>query len=315
MTPEISVQVPVRNGGAGFAAHLDSLRAQDLAGVPWELVIADDGSSPPVEGSFDLRFPDPVTVRVIRREGPGNRPAARNAASREASAPLSLLTDGDLRLAPDVLRRHLELRRVGGWTVVMGARINAWSAEASPWQRWFDTRAMGGKPAGEFPPRYFITGNLSLPTALLRDAGGFDEAIDRYGGEDTEFGLRLARKGVSLHWEPELRVYHLDTVTVREHSVKMVEYGGGGLRYTLKKHPEARGMLGSEWIRPVLSRPATLEVTAMRLIARLMLLPVVYRGILRWMEVVGRPRFLFTYLSVGGCLLGLSGKSFRRKDA
>jgi len=315
MTPEISVQVPVRNGGAGFAVHLDSLRAQDLAGVPWELVIADDGSQPPVEGSFDLRFPGNVAVRIVRREGSGNRPAARNIAWQAASAPVSLLTDGDLKLSPDVLRRHLEIRREGGWTVVMGARINAWSEDASPWQRWFDTRAMGGKPAGEFPPRYFITGNLSLPTSLLREANGFDEAIDRYGGEDTEFGLRIARTGVSLHWEPGIRADHLDTVTVREHSAKMVEYGGSGLRHTLGKHPEAGGMLGSGWIRPVLSRPIRPGTLVMRMAAKLMLLPAVYRGILRWMEAAGRPRFLFTYLSVGGCLLGLSGKDFRRNDA
>lgn len=313
MIPVISVQVPVRNGGEGFRIHLDSLRDQDLEGTPWELVIADDGSLDPVGGSFDLGFPGPVTVRVLRLEGPGNRPAARNAAWRAATAPLSLLTDGDLRLAPDVLRRHLEIHRGNDRTIVMGARINAWSEEASPWQRWFDGRAMGGRPAGEFPPRYFITGNLSLPTALLRDAGGFDEAIDRYGGEDTEFGIRTAREGFTRRWEPGLRAYHLDVVTVREHSAKMVEYGAGGLRYTLEKHPDARGMLGSGWIRPVLSRPASPGTVAMRLVARIMLLPSVYRAVLRWMEVSGHPRFLFTYLSVGGCLLGLSGKDFRRR--
>lgn len=313
MMPAISVQVPVRNGGSVFVEHLDSLRAQDLAGVPWELVIVDDGSDTPVEEEFDLGFPGHVTVKVVRRQGPGNRPAARNAAWQEAAAPVSFLTDGDLRLSPDVLRRHLELRRMHRWTVIMGARINAWSSDASPWQRWFDTRAMGNSPPGPFPARYFITGNLSLPTGMLKGSGGFDQAMDRYGGEDTEFGLRVADDGVTFRWEPGITACHLDTVTVREHSRKMVEYGASGLAYTLRKHPSAAGMLGSEWIRPILARPASPQTVAMRLISRIMLLPAVYRGVLSWTESVGGPRFLFTYLSVGGCLLGLSGKDFRRE--
>jgi len=314
MMPQISVQVPVRNGGVGFAEHLDSLRIQDLAGVPWELVVVDDGSDTPVEEEFDLSFPDHVTVKVVRRQGSGNRPAARNAAWQKASAPVSFLTDGDLRLSPDVLRRHLELRRAHGWTVIMGARINAWSEDASPWQRWFDTRAMGDRPPGPFPPRYFITGNLSLPTGMLQGSGGFDQAMDRYGGEDTEFGLRVAGEGVTFRWEPDVTAFHLDNVTVREHSCKMVEYGASGLAYTLRKHPSAAGMLGSEWIRPIFAAPSPPLTVMMRLISRFMLLPAVYRGVLRWTERFGGPRFLFTYLSVGGCLLGLSGKEFRRED-
>jgi len=315
MTPAISVQVPVRNGGDAFAVHLESLRRQDLGDRPWEVVIVDDGSRAPLADGFDPAFPEGVSVRILRREGPGNRPAARNAAWKAAEAPVSFLTDGDLELPPDLLRRHLEIRRSGGWDVVMGARVNAWSEDATPWQRWFDTRAMGSRPAGVFPPRYLVTGNISLPTDLLRLGGGFDESIDRYGGEDTELGLRLAGYGVSLRWEPSLRVNHLDTVTVRGHSAKMVEYGASGLGRTLERHPEARGMLGSEWVRPLLARPARPGTVAMRLLSRPMLLPPVYRAILRWMEIAGRPRFLFTYLSVGGCLLGLSGRDFRRPDA
>ncbi len=310
MKPEISLQIPVKDGGDDFRECLESLRKQDTGGIPWELIIIDDGSSIPVQDNFDLSFPEKVRVEIIRMKSSGNRPIARNAGWQAATAPVSFLSDADMRFPEDILLKHLVKHRQNFGDVIMGGRINSWMKDASPWQRWFDTRGMGGRNARLFPPKYFVTGNISLQTSLLRETGGFDPAIDRYGGEDTEFGFRLARKGVSLYWDPDLRVYHLDTVTVRSHSRKMVEYGGSGLKYTLDKIPEAEGLLGSNWIKPVFSRPANPVTMFIRVMVKLALLPSVYKCVLWWMEKFGKPSFLFTYLSVGGCLLGLSGRNY-----
>lgn len=310
MVPEISIQIPVKDGGNDFRECLESLRKQDTGGIPWELIIIDDGSRIPVEDDFDLSFPDTVRVEVVRRKSSGNRPEARNAGWRAASAPLSFLSDGDIRFPGDILLKHLEMHRQCFGDVIMGARVNGWMQDASHWQRWFDTRGMGSRAAGPFPANYFVTGNISLRTSLLKETGGFNPEIDHYGGEDTEFGFRLARKQVSMYWDPDLRVYHLDRVTVREHSRKMVEYGGSGLKYTLNRIPEAEGLLGSKWIEPVFSKPANPVTIAVRVLVKLALLPPVYRFVLRWMEKTGKPYFLFTYLSVGGCLLGLSSRKF-----
>jgi glycosyltransferase AglI len=310
MNPEISVQIPVKNGGDGFRSCLDSLREQDTGGACWELVIVDDNSAVPVEQDFDMRFPHHVRVNVIRSSGDGNRPEARNSGWRVATAPLSFLSDGDIRFPENILLKHLEMHARNFGEVIMGARINSWMKDATPWQRWFDTRGMGRSKAGKFPARYFVTGNISLPTDLLRGSGGFDPAIDMYGGEDTEFGLRLSRENISMYWDPDLKVYHLDRVTVREHSRKMVEYGGSGLKYTLGKIPEAEGLLGSNWVKPLLSAPVNPVMVTIRILTRFALIPSVYRCVLGWMERVGKPSILFTYLSVGGCLLGLSGRNF-----
>ncbi|MCD4706341.1 MAG: glycosyltransferase [Candidatus Sabulitectum sp.] len=312
MNPEISVQVPVKNGSDAFKKFLKSLSAQDIQS-PWELVIVDDGSDIPVQEEFLQqlgKLPDLCSVKVVRRDPGGNRPAARNTAFKASEAPVGLLMDADLEFTPSLLRRHLEVREETGADVVMGRRINAWSKDATPWQRWFDSRAMGNSPSGLFPWNYFITGNLSVKCGLLEEAGGFDTAIDCYGGEDTELGYRLNKSGVSFQWEPELAVNHLDNVSVRKHSEKMLEYGGTGLKYTLRKHPGIRGLLGSRWVEPVFSRPVYLSV--MRLFTRVALLGPVYRGVLKYAEKHGNPPVLFTYLAVGACLIGLRGGDFRK---
>lgn len=308
---EISVQVPVKNGGERFSSFLRSLACQDFKSS-WELVVADDGSDSPVQNEFFRELsdlPEHCTVKVIRLDPGGNRPAARNAALEASEAPIGLLMDADLEFGPELLRRHLEVRAETGADAVMGRRVNAWSNDATAWQKWMDTRAMGYSPPGPFPWNYFITGNLSVSIKLLTDAGGFDTAIDCYGGEDTEIGYRLDSMGSVFYWDPSLTVNHLDKVTIRNHSRKMLEYGETGLKYTLEKHPETRGLLGSRWVDPLFAKP--LRLFPMRVFTRLALLTPVYRLALRFAEGFEGPSFLFTYLSVGACLTGLAGKDLK----
>ncbi len=308
---EISVQVPVKNGGEKFSRFIESLAGQDIQ-CDWELVIADDGSDSPVQAEFIRRLgdlPDRCRVKVIRLDPGGNRPAARNAALEASDAPVALLMDADLEFGEDLLSRHLEIRAETGADAVMGRRVNAWGRNATPWQKWMDTRAMGNSPAGPFPWNYFITGNLSVSTTLLSRSGGFDTSIDRYGGEDTEMGYRLNSMGAVFHWDPSLKVNHLDNVSVREHSRKMMEYGGSGLKYTLEKHPGTKGLLGSRWVDPLFAEP--LRLLPVRVMTRAALLSPLYRLALRFSEKLGGPRVLFTYLSVGACLAGLRGKDIR----
>ncbi len=307
MKAEISVQVPVKNGGKPFEEFLKSLSVQDLL-TQWELIIVDDGSEIPIQEKYSVllaTLPDNCLVKIIRLDPGGNRPAARNAAFKASDSPVGLLMDADLKFPPDLLRKHLEIRSETGSDVVMGARRNAWSAEATDWQRWFDSRAMGYSSAGKFPWNYFITGNLSITNSLLESVGGFDVAIDSYGGEDTEIGYRLKQLGVFFYWDPSLVVDHLDDVSVRKHSEKMLEYGLTGLKYTLEKHPEIDGLLGSRWIKPLFSKPIYLY--PIRLLTKIALADSIYGSILKYAEKHKVPGFVYTYLAVGACLTGLRG--------
>lgn len=308
MEAEISVQIPAKDPPReAFQTTLDCLRRQETDGRPWELVIVDDGSEVPVSERFDLTFPGNVSVRLEETGRPSGRATARNLAWQSSTAPISLMMDADLASEPDLLRRHLRDHREEGWDVVMGARVNAWRENASPWERWCDGRAMDHLPPGPFPWRYFITGNISVPRRMMEETGGFDTNIVRYGGEDTELGLRLKKLGATLFWDPEIRVRHLDHVPLRRHLGRLVDYGKTGLRYILEKHPEARTLLGSHWVLG----PARGAIVLWRPLVRLTLLRPVYRSVLLWMERVGRPGFLFTYLSVGAHLMGLLDRDFR----
>ena len=309
LRPSVSVQVPVRDPGAAFAAFLGSLSLQERPGFSYELVVVDDGSRIPVGDSFDLHPPGCVRTELVRIEGTGNRPRARNAALEASTAPIAFMTDADLRLAPGVLAGHAAFHSrdgADGRAVLRGSRVIAWSLSSTRWQRWFDTRAGGNDGTlSAMPWRHFVTGNASLPRTLAFEAGCFDEAITHYGGEDTEFAYRLFLAGASFFRDPALRADHLDDVTVRRHSSKMEEYGATGLFYTVTKHPDLEGLLGTGWVSPR-ARGAVSSIRAAAVKAAIS--DPVYRLVLAWMSRVGRPAFLFTYLSVGACLRGYTGR-------
>jgi GT2 family glycosyltransferase len=219
------------------------------------------------------------------------------------------MMDGDLEFDSDLVYSHLDHHRRGTADVVMGPTCDTWRPKPSRFQKWADSRSMGGRSAGPFPWRYFKTGNISVRRDLVDCVGGFDESMIQYGGEDTELGYRLWKSGATFHWDPGIVARHQSEIDVRMHAERMITYGRTVLTYTLSKHPDIEFLLGNQWIGPVFRRPRRPSYLILRALTPILLLPAIYRATLWWAQKVGVPRFLFTYVSVGGCMIGLSGRS------
>jgi N-acetylglucosaminyl-diphospho-decaprenol L-rhamnosyltransferase len=56
--------------------------------------------------------------------------------------------------------------------------------------------------------RLFWSLSFAMSTPDWRQVGGFDEEYRGYGGEDTDFGMRLAAAGGSLVWVGDAVAYH-----------------------------------------------------------------------------------------------------------
>lgn len=97
---ELTVVVPAYNAGRYLKPAVDSLLAQDLAGL--EIVVADDGSS---DGSVSAL--EGLPVRVVRQKNKGEA-AARNAGIRASTAPFVTFLDADDIMVPGALSSRLE---------------------------------------------------------------------------------------------------------------------------------------------------------------------------------------------------------------
>ena len=268
MGPEVTVVIPTRDRPAGLAATLAALRAQTLAPDRFEVVVVDDGSSPPA------RAADPV--RLLRHEASRGPAAARNTGWRAARAPLVAFTDDDCTPAPGWLEALLAA--AGDRVVVQGPVEPQPGVEPGPRSH---TLAVGG------PNRVFFTANVAYPRALLDELGGFDEWFRRACGEDVELGARAVAAGVEVRFARAALVFHeVRPLSLREHLRQTAKWTDAAR--VLKLHPELRGDLTARvfW-RP--SHPPFLLALA-GLLARRPLLAVPYLVGLR--QRGGAPRLV-----------------------
>jgi glycosyltransferase involved in cell wall biosynthesis len=186
--PRFSVIVPVYNRAATVLPTLESVRAQTF--TDFECIVVDDGSKDGeelravVESLGDPRF------RYVRREN-GGASAARNMGIDEAKGEIIAFLDSDDRWLPQKLERDLAggADRLFVFSQVMVERRG----------RIVGKRPNSGPRAGEPMAEYLAcrqgftqTSTIAVPAALAKGVH-FDETI-RFGGDDTDYAIRLAAK-------------------------------------------------------------------------------------------------------------------------
>jgi glycosyltransferase involved in cell wall biosynthesis len=226
--PEISVILPTRNPHRGrLRRTLDALAAQSLSSTAWELVIVDNGSSPPLVVS-DLAS---VSGRIVREDTPGLT-RARLCGLRETRAPLIVFVDDDNELSPRFLERvcalfaqHPGLGAAGGPVhPEFETPPSAWAAE---FYGLLALRDLGPEPlltrggsAVPWPNSAPVGAGLCLRRAasvpyveaLARD--GERMAFDRTdrslaSGGDNDLVFTALHAGWDVGYFPELSLTHL----------------------------------------------------------------------------------------------------------
>lgn len=238
--PATSVVVAAYNQPRELSLVLASLAAQ--TDPRFDVVIADDGSSPPASATVDALAREdglPFRVACVRQEDAGFRKMrAQNLAALaalERGAELLLFLDGDCvpwrdwvavyrrrmkpgefgvggyiflgdgetrRLTPDAVRRGAHERPLGA--------AAWWRLEAAHWRnRLYAAPLLRARRPNR--PR-IRGGNFAVACELFERVDGFDEAFAGYGKEDSELRNRMrgaGARGISL-WN-RARVCHLST--------------------------------------------------------------------------------------------------------
>ena len=189
--PLVSIVMPTWDRLRFLPATVRSIFAQTLGG--WELVVADDGSGRPVLDYLATLEVD-ERVRVLRRGHVGNAGAVRNAAIAEARAPLLAFIDSDDVWEPTKLELQLAEMRAQpacGWCYTGFVNVDADEVPLA------SERGRSWTPHAGDVFAEVVRGSVSIrtpcvmaKTELVRDVGGFDEAIDC--AEDYDLWMRLA---------------------------------------------------------------------------------------------------------------------------
>jgi GT2 family glycosyltransferase len=178
--PDLSVVIPTRDRPADLARCLAALDEQTA--VPdIEIVVVDDGSSPPLT---EADAPSRHRVRIVRGRGAGPA-AARNLGAGAARSDVLLFTDDDTLPA-------------AGWCsaalAYLQAHPDALGVEGPVTTRPFDVLyeySIEGSGGG-----HYWTCNIAYRREAFEAVGGFDgDAFPYAHAEDRDLGLRVARNG------------------------------------------------------------------------------------------------------------------------
>ncbi|MDH2428105.1 glycosyltransferase family 2 protein [Sphaerisporangium sp. TRM90804] len=218
----VSVVVPAYNGHDKLDLVLAGLAVQSYPAGLMDVVVVDNGSSPP------LRLPElrPRRTRLVVCDTPG-RADARNAGLAAAEGEVVHWLDSDVVPDRHEVEAHMRWHHLAPYLVVTGyLRFTARTppgpeavAEAADLAELFEPaephewlvdlveRTNGLTRAANRAFSLHVGGATSVSRRLLDDAGPMDE--DLVLGQDTEMGYRLAQAGAVFVPEPRARGYHL----------------------------------------------------------------------------------------------------------
>ena len=210
----VSVIVIHYEAPRALALTLAALEGQTWPRDLFEVVIVDDGSSPPLERPRST----PLAVTVVCQEHRGFGAArARNTGVRAAAHDILLFLDGDMLPEAGWLAAHARWHHAAGDLLTLGFRTHVAVDDLRPEtvrNRPGSLRDLfAGRPADpsfveshmartrELTSRdddlfrLLVSANFGIGRGFYELVGGFDESFTRWGWEDTEFAYRACTRG------------------------------------------------------------------------------------------------------------------------
>lgn len=235
--PVVTVVIPVKDDPEGVRNCIDALLDRDPETPSFEVVIVDNGSSPPLA----VFHPD---VRVVREAIPGSY-AARNAGIRAARGDILAFTDADARPTSDwLLRAVSRITDLGhGPAAIAGHIAVEVSRRRHPFEfyellHYLDQRSNVAEGFG-------ATANLITTRATLETVGLFDAQLQ--SGGDVEWGHRLRSCGGNVVFAPEVVVRHPARSTWSDAVERMERVATG--RHRLQRRGVLPPTTASPWLR------------------------------------------------------------------
>ncbi len=206
---DVSVIVCTRNRCGALARLLERLEQLVVpAGVRWELIMVDNGST---DGTAALlaSLPGTLPARVVNERTAGLS-RARNAGLAAATGDLLLFTDDDCLPDPQWLAAVRDEFARAPLLGVLGGRVELFDPRDQP------TTTRTSRERGQITTPFNLDGiigcNMAFRRSALAAAGPFDIALGggtgAGAGEDVDFVYRALRAGLRIEYSPDALVYH-----------------------------------------------------------------------------------------------------------
>jgi glycosyltransferase involved in cell wall biosynthesis len=217
--PSVSVVIPAYN-------RLDLLRpvlegfARQTDVAPFELIVVDDGSLPPVRELFDElveALGAPANWRLIEHERNRGRGAALNSGLDAATGDVVIFCDSDIEPSERFVAEHLAFHIGAGSELATCLGALEYGVDAGLFGAWMGARSnprlRGGSRSVDWTQ--WFTDNWSFRRTLLASRGlRFDERHRVWGWEELDLAFQLQKLGATNHLLESARGRHLKAASV-----------------------------------------------------------------------------------------------------
>jgi GT2 family glycosyltransferase len=240
----VSIVIPVRDRREELVDCIESIRRQTH---PHEIIVVDDASTDDTVAYITDHYPDVTVLTGEHRAGPSH---LRNRGIRAAKGEFVLFLDSDTEMQrPDWLAHVVAIHRAHPDVVLLGGEIRMPAEPDVAFGRkiafngvTFAVKAPESDPERLVECDYVATCNCFGRADRMREAGGFDPAY-RFGGEDTDFCVRLARRFGRVCVSHATGIWHKRSPRGR-HLDETYRYHLTRVRQQLKNAPAGRAAKG-----------------------------------------------------------------------
>jgi GT2 family glycosyltransferase len=247
-----SICIPSYNRREYLLATLRSLNHQRADSDAYEVIVADDGSSDgTLEALAELRPRYRLRWFTQPNAGPA---AASNAAAELAENEVLIFLDADQVCTPDMVSVHLEIHECEGNVFVQGLFPLADGFGSRAASLLYERALLSAlEPIDRRHPAscHMWSAQVSVRRSVWNEIGGFDSSFREYGGEDTDFGLRVAALGVPFIFDPRALSFHLHEVSYRSLRRQAYDEGCSIVRLSEKHGLPVRTLFGGDLDKPI----------------------------------------------------------------
>lgn len=200
--PDISVIIPVRDGGSNFRRCLSSL-AETLP-PPTEMIVVADGDT---DGSW--RVGEEFGAKVLRIPQPLGPARARNLGAQAAQGDIFFFVDADVVIPPDAFRQIEAAFSNDPQLAALFGSYDDEPGEDNFLSQYKNLIHHYVHQRSQEEASTFWAGCGAIRRQIFMELGGFDESYRKPSVEDIELGYRLKKAGYHIRLSKSLQVKHL----------------------------------------------------------------------------------------------------------
>lgn len=288
---------------------LESIRTQITAPKMFEVVIADDCSDDGTD-DFVRKRRYPIFLKYSRCDKNQGRAANRNRGFEKSAGKKIICIDGDMVPGPGFIEAYLSAWEEFPGAVILGSRRLPSEWPNGNFTRYLYSRGRLPMPHGtSLPGRLFTSDNFSIDKEIFAKTSGFDTAFSGWGGEDTDFGIRLENNGVPMYAVPSAWCFHYHDKSLENTIIEFEKFGRNGFPLLVDRYPE-QNIYSNGW---VLGLPLTNAGMGKKILAEL-LRPLHSSPILGILQGLGRINrgALFSDFFFDWLLYGYMARGYRK---